>query len=140
VQALSIKAPWLWAIVAGHKTIENRSQVTHVRGRVLLHASKGCTAREYGDAAAFMFDRCGIASVPELDALPRGAIVAAADIVDCVTASSSPWFVGEYGWVLANVVALTAPIPCSGKLGFWRVPDEVAAQVRKAAAQSRGAA
>lgn len=135
VIALSVRQPFAWAILNG-KPVENRSQPTSFRGRVLLHASKGCTRKEFGDGAEFIFDVSGL-EVPELDELPRGAIVGAMDIVDCVTSHASGWFVGEYGYVLANVVALPEPIPCGGKLGFWRVPDDVAAQVKRAAEQIR---
>jgi hypothetical protein len=50
---------------------------------------------------------------------PAGGIVGVADIVDCVTASKSPWFVGNFGFVIANA----RPLPfyaCRGALGFWK--------------------
>lgn len=51
----------------------------------------------------------------------RGGIVGVADVVDCVAASNSPWFVGRYGFVLANQRPLPF-IPVKGALGFfdWR--------------------
>ena len=36
--ALSIRNPWAWAIVSGLKPVENRSWVTHFRGRFAVHA------------------------------------------------------------------------------------------------------
>jgi hypothetical protein len=51
--------------------------------------------------------------------LPRGAIIGEVDIVDCVTESQSPWFVGPYGFVLRNPAAYKEPIPCRGMLGFF---------------------
>jgi hypothetical protein len=38
--ALSIKQPWSWLIVFGHKDIENRSWPTRYRGRFLIHAGR----------------------------------------------------------------------------------------------------
>jgi hypothetical protein len=49
----------------------------------------------------------------------RGCIIGEVDIVGCVTQSKSPWFVGKYGFVLANPILYTMPIPCKGKLGFF---------------------
>ena len=61
--------------------------------------------------------------MPKYEALPRGGIVGHADIVDCVSKSNSPWFFGEYGFVLENA----KPMPfrsIKGKLGFFDVePD-----------------
>ena len=54
--------------------------------------------------------------------LPRGALIGEVDIVDCVTESESPWFVGKYGFVLDNLVAYEEAIPCRGKPGFF-VPE-----------------
>ena len=55
---------------------------------------------------------------PSFDELQRGGIVGETEIVDCVTRSTSPWFVGEYGFVLRN----TKPLPfrvCKGALGLF---------------------
>jgi hypothetical protein len=51
----------------------------------------------------------------------RGGIVATARIVDCVSDSSSPWFFGRFGFVLADVQAVPF-LPTKGALGFfdWR--------------------
>lgn len=129
MKALAVRQPFAWALLAGHKPVENREWPTSVRGRVLLHASKGCTKREYGDAAEWIYVACGVV-VPEIEELPRGCIVGAVTIVDCVEAHPSPWFVGPYGFVVEKPVALAEPIPCKGMLGFFRVPDDVAAAVK----------
>ena len=38
MRALSIRQPWAWLIVNGHKDIENRSWRTKYRGPFLVHA------------------------------------------------------------------------------------------------------
>ena len=40
MKALSVRAPWWWAILHG-KPVENRDWYTRVRGRVALHAVPG---------------------------------------------------------------------------------------------------
>ena len=41
-----------------------------------------------------------------------------------------PWAQGgKHWWHLAGFKALARPIPCDGKQGVWRLPDDVAAQV-----------
>ena len=51
-----------------------------------------------------------------------GTILGIVEIVDCVRRSASPWFVGDYGFVLANPRPLAEPVHCRGMLGFWDVP------------------
>jgi len=127
--AFSIRQPWAWLIVNGHKDVENRSWWCGRRGPVLIHAGKTMTKDDY---AACMIFIAGIAPqlsgnwrVPAYDILRQqcGGIVGEAEIVDCVTRSTSPWFVGEYGFVMRN----TKPLPfraCKGALGFFNPGNE----------------
>lgn len=109
---LSIKQPWAWLIVNGHKDIENRGWKTELRGRILIHAGK----KHDGSPAAW--DWPGIARPDHLD---YGGIVGEAEIVDCVTASASPWFQGPYGFVIRNARPLPFR-PFRGQLGFFQAP------------------
>jgi hypothetical protein len=127
--ALSVRQPWAWLILHRTKDIENRDWPTRFRGRVLLHAGKGMTRDEFDSAALFSFGRTGPARLPTMDALQRGGIVGSVEIVDCVSRSDSCWFVGRYGFVLRNPVALPFT-PWRGQLGFFDVPltlDQLAA-------------
>lgn len=56
--------------------------------------------------------------------LPRGAIVGLVEIVDCIRASTSPWFEGPYGFVLQNPRAIS-PIPCRGAQKLFDLPAEI---------------
>src|SRR5438045_8559495 len=38
MKALSIRQPWAWLIVNGHKPVENRSWSTKYTGKLLIHA------------------------------------------------------------------------------------------------------
>lgn len=134
MKALSIRQPWAWAILHAGKDIENRTWRTPVRGRILVHAAKSMTAAEWGSALGFMHDisiakpfPAGLA-LPTMSGLARGALVGTVEIADCVDdmrEARSPWFTGDYGFVLRNPVAFDAPIPCRGALGFFDVPDHL---------------
>lgn len=124
MKALSIRQPWAWLILHGGKDIENRDWPTNFRGRFLIHASKGMTRDEYVDAACALEDARLTdpteAILPPFSELERGGIVGEAEIIACVNTSSSPWFFGMYGFVLANAKPLPFR-PYKGQLGFFEV-------------------
>lgn len=125
MKAISIRQPWAWLILNADKDIENRVWRTRVRGRVLVHAAKGMTRREYEDGEfAFSCVPSLLIDMPRFEQLERGGIVGAVDIVDCVQASSSPWFEGPHGFVLQRPEQLPF-MPLKGSLGFFDVPDEL---------------
>jgi hypothetical protein len=39
MRALTIRQPWAWLIVHGHKDLENRTWCTSYRGPLLIHAA-----------------------------------------------------------------------------------------------------
>jgi hypothetical protein len=114
--ALSIRQPWAWLILHGGKDIENRSWYTHRRGPILIHASQGMTKAEYQEAQWTAEDN-GI-ELPPFDQLQRGGIIGQVEIVDCLTHSTSPWYFGQYGFLLKNPKPLPFQ-PCKGSLGFF---------------------
>lgn len=130
--ALSVRQPWASLILLAGKDIENRTWNTSVRGRVLIHASKGMTKAEYSDALNF-----ALAINPDLvrslvasnklgpNDLHRGGIIGSVELVDCVIGRrfcKSPWFQGPWGFVLAEPQSLPF-VPMKGRLGFFDVPD-----------------
>ena len=120
IPALSIRQPWTWLIVQGYKPVENRDwkyPPSH-RGDFYLHASKGCTKREYEDVVDFVETVDASIIIPPLKELERGGLVGIANMVDCVTESDSPWFFGKYGFVMENVRPIEF-IECKGQLGFF---------------------
>lgn len=54
MKVLSIRQPWAWLIVNGHKDIENRTWTTRFRGPIPIQASKGMTLDEYNDVDGFL--------------------------------------------------------------------------------------
>lgn len=125
MRALTIRQPWVGAILAGRKRIENRSWRTDsiLGERILLHAG----ARLDGAGAAF----CAARGWAPPTTLELGAIVGSARVVDFIERSRDPWFMGPIGWVLEDVRALDRPIPCLGKLGLWRPSADIVAQATR---------
>lgn len=122
IPVLSIRQPWAWLIVNGHKDIENRTWSTNFRGRFLVHAGKTIDAENY-DQALQIAAPLGIV-LPPTDELPAGGIVGEAVLHDCVTEFVSPWFFGEYGFVLRDQKPLPF-VPLRGRLGFFNVDPAV---------------
>lgn len=126
MKALSIRQPWAWLIVQGHKDVENRCWPTTFRGRILVHAGAHLTKPDYQACVLFI---AGIGPrdwrLPAYDVLKAqcGGIVGEVTIVDCVTESASPWFTGEYGFVL-KLAKATEFWPFKGALSFFQVPDD----------------
>lgn len=102
MKALSVRQPWAWAIVSGHKTIENRSWQTTYRGPLLIHAGRTFDPVGYerllGIAKRLRFE------VPSAAELARGGVVGRVNLVEIVTNAprNDPWFVGPFGWRLAH--------------------------------------
>lgn len=138
--AISLLQPWAWAILYAGKDIENRTWALprcRIGSRVLLHASKNVTRVYYQDAVDTISALVPSVVVPYYEQIAKGAIVGAVTFVRSLRPASYPtarWhFAGQFGWVVRDPVALTEPIPCRGALGFWHVPDAVAARVRELA-------
>jgi len=132
-KALSIKRPWARLIFGlkvdndkGYlKDIENRDwplwryfKREELPIRVYIHVPQ----KDDSAAMEWLMDR-GIPPMYVLqlytDRFYKGGIIGEIDIVDCVTESESPWFVGKYGFVLDNPQLYDKPIPCKGRLGFF---------------------
>ncbi|MRR49404.1 MAG: ASCH domain-containing protein [Rhodocyclaceae bacterium] len=120
--ALSIRQPWAWLIANGHKDVENRDWTTRYRGLFLIHAGK---TRDKGmfDDARWIAEDLGI-QIPDMDALDYGGLVGHGVISDCVTAHASPWFFGEFGFLVRDATPLPY-IPYRGLLNFFNVPVEI---------------
>lgn len=116
IPALSIRQPWAHHILHDGKDIENRGWPAKRRGWILIHA--GVTTAEDPDLI-------------RAKGLPLGGIVGLVRITGCVTASVSPWFVGPFGFTLADPLALPL-IPCPGRLSFFLPAPHILAKVAQA--------
>jgi hypothetical protein len=140
MKALSLTQPWASAIVLGIKQWETRSWATRFRGEVCIHAAKSFPPY----AQDFFEDQMqeGLL-LPDSD-IPRGAIVALAELVDCVRAEAvlptigrvekmyGNYESGRYAFRLANVRKLSQSIPAKGSLGFWDVNIATENAIREA--------
>jgi hypothetical protein len=123
MKALTICQPYAHLITIGEKRVENRSWPTSYRGRLAIHAGK---SREW-------MDEDDLKVYPDM---VFGAVVAVADLVDCVRydhiqdhQKKYPWLgehhhaSGPWCFVLADVKRLEKPIPWRGAQGFFEIPD-----------------
>ena len=131
MRALTLRQPWAHAVAHLGKRVENRgwSPPAHLVEEVIaIHA--GVTVDE--DDALHLVD-LGHELPREL---VRGAVIAVAVLEGVVTREDAlpddqrRWWVGPFGWVLADVVALPKPVPCRGAQGLWAVPLSVKIAVR----------
>ena len=130
MKALTLRPVWAWAVIHAGKNIENRSWLTHLRGTIAIHASKGLTRAEY-EACVEELPRRWQKEIPAFEEMVRGAVIGVVDLVDCVTESKSRWFYdGNYAFVLKNAHA-TRPVECTGALGFWDLPTNVERRIKR---------
>ena len=121
MRALSIRPPWAHAIAHLGKRIENRTWSTRYRGPLLIHASSTFVRSEFDELADILGYRV------EPHECASGAIIAIANLVDCVEASAvadDPWTCGPIAWILDDVRVLSTPIRASGRLGLWKPSPE----------------
>lgn len=143
MKAITLWQPWASAISYGLKEYETRHWPTHYRGPLLIHAA---TWKIDADGIDTWETAQGLSEedLPPVTKLPRGAIVAVCDVVDCLLMDTNfnpafelpkgtintvsigemeellgNWERGRYAWKLANVHKLINPIPCKGAQGLW---------------------
>jgi hypothetical protein len=120
MKALTVRQPWAWAILHAGKDIENRTWRTKHRGTLAIHAS---------------LSRAGHWTLPDRVIPPtnleRGAILGIVVVVDVVDRSTSDWFLGPFGWALADPYPLSQAVPCRGGLGLWTVPTDIEDLIRR---------
>jgi hypothetical protein len=151
MKAISLWEPWAGAIPAGLKHIETRSWATNYRGRIAIHAAKtrkGLTIiHPFKNDMMLCFKSKGIT---DLNGLPLGAVVATADLIDCIEIPEDvlglivlngevvkkeisfiddeilfgDYTPGRYAWILENIKPLETPIPAKGYQGLWNFEFE----------------
>jgi hypothetical protein len=70
--------------------------------------------------------RTGVVAVGRLD-----RVITRNDVRDPILGSR--WFSGPVGWVFSEVNELPEPVPCSGKLGLWQLPEDVSSAIGRQA-------
>jgi len=121
MKALSVRQPWAWAIIEGHKRIVNRTWYPgDLSGDFAIHAPSVFEAETYTTLTL---------TFPEID-WPKPARFKYGGIIGLVSyggsihggqsATADPWFTGPYGWMLSNPRRLPF-IECKGALGLWDI-------------------
>lgn len=114
MKALTICQPYAEMIVRGEKVIENRTWPTRHRGLMYIHAGKS---------------RAWLSDTFVSGSMPFGAVVAIADLYDCVKYDDLPAHLvgdrnayGPYCWLLRNVTPI-GPWPYRGAQGLFEIND-----------------
>jgi hypothetical protein len=150
MKALTITQPWATLIAIRAKRFETRGWQTPYRGPIAIHAGKNLAPiggerglRELCSTEPFtsVLTAAGITDVADL---PRGEIVAIAQLVGChptddITACTSAFEVtritgihpcrherafgdytpGRFAWVLGDVQPVSPGVEARGELGLW---------------------
>jgi ASCH domain len=120
MKALSVCQPWAWAIVAGIKTVENRSRPTRHRGPLVIHASN--SRRYLGEDYADL-----LPNMPPWEELDYGALVGVVEVVDSVSLAAverDPFAVGPWCWLLARARRIRS-VPYKGQVSLFDVADDL---------------
>ena len=129
MKALSIRQPWAWLIVNGHKDVENRAWHSRHKGPLLIHASKTMDKEALNDLLRGKLPF--IANRQKIE-LWQGGIVGIVDlwmirhVGENIPGGISPWHEPEcWGWYLKNARSFETPIEYRGWPGLFDVPDSV---------------
>jgi hypothetical protein len=150
MRALTLWQPWASAVALGAKRLETRSWPTHYRGTIAIHAAavgdRG--RRELGVNNPVWRHLRAMGCSTRFDELPFGAVVAVAEVVDCIPIGPpgmdpdrlsdrerdcGDYRAGRWAWALEVITALARPVECAGARGLWIVKDDLAARIRAAA-------
>jgi len=109
LRAISIHAPFAYAICMGLKDEEYRTQSTKIRGWILIHAS-------LSKASDIHIADYGI----EPSTIKRGAIIGACELTDCI---GKP---GDYAYCLESPILFEQPFEgIKGQQSiFWGISDK----------------
>ena len=153
MKGLTMTQPWATLVAIGANVIETRDWPTKYRGPFAIHAAKGFPADARALCRTQPF-RAALAAggSTSADELPRGAIVAVAELKSLLTcvpstlreirarsrrgelppheADFGDFSDGRFGFVLDDVQRVEPPVPARGMLGFWEVPPDVEALAR----------
>lgn len=159
MKAITVWQPWASLIACGAKEFETRGWATSYRGPIAIHAAaRKCDTKDIPASAIhdmvmalhpFTSKLAKTTMYLPLEILPRGCIIATAELVGCHKIvlhggrglpSTAPgwletdrgiyepserellfgdWAPGRFAWELQNVKMLDTPIPANGKQRIW---------------------
>ena len=128
MKCLTVQQPWAWMILHAGKRIENRSWPTKYRGPLLIHAVKARHLMRVDPS--YWRGTYGVTLAPD-EYLVFGAIVGQVQIIDCLPLEEVPLNLrtrfadGPFCWLLDESKTFDCPIPYTGRLGLFDVPENV---------------
>lgn len=126
MKALSIRQPWADLIIQGKKTLELRNWTVTHRGPLAIHASQtvdDAACRLHGIDPRHVSAGVLIGIV-NLDAtIPLDADAFAASTAEHL--STAAFKAPLFGWRLSDPQAFEQPIPYTGRMGLFNVPDRL---------------
>lgn len=124
MKALSLTQPWASLITDFGMNVENRTWNTKFRGFFAIHATKTISDEQ------FIYVRKAFKIKLRPEDLPYGSIIGITELTDVITSDmvtkdTRKWFIGDYGFVMRNIIKLPRPVPAKGSLNFWNMEDEI---------------
>lgn len=135
MKALSMTEPWATLVCLGKKRLETRSWATKYRGPLAIHAAKGMPKEARALLSQTHF-RSALGEWGLIRPFNLGHIIGVVNLVECTpTEELTPPIESAFGdfgpkryvWRLESPRLLNIPIPCTGHLSVWTVPDEILA-------------
>lgn len=154
VKIITLWQPWASLVALELKRYETRHWETNYRGKIAIHAAKRHIDPDGKYVIQQVHNLTGGKAPRIRGDYPLGAIVAIADLTDCLKMNPDygfrqlpgfisldtpsvlenavgDWKSGRYAWKLENIIALPEPIPYRGSQGIGNVSEEVQEQIRK---------
>lgn len=118
--ALSLDQPFAHLIFHHGMSVESRRWSTERRGTIAIHATAKRSKAEF----EWVRDEFGIDLSPS--DVDFSCVIGIANLVDVitkkdVTKKTATWFIGPFGFVLEDIVALPEPVPAKGNRKFWHL-------------------
>ncbi len=151
MKALSLWEPYATFMATDLKWNETRGWLTHYRGELAIcSAKRNWLPGEFGDEVEFLANRLSDLwwlenkrkpAAQRALLFPKGFVLCVVDLHDCKPTKGlmvSPlesivgnYTPGRFAWLTRNCRALKTPVPVKGKQGFFNLPAEVEAKVRR---------
>jgi hypothetical protein len=144
MRAITLHAPWAWAIAHGPKRVENRTwkpPSALLGQRIAIHAGRGLGTVGERESCILALLNTGI---DPPDEWPQSRVLCTARLQGWIAldgsfssevvryAYDSEWFCGPVGWVLEAVQAVPGEPSCGGERGLWAYrPPPAAASNRR---------
>jgi hypothetical protein len=132
MRGLTLHGCWAYAIAYDGKDVENRPweiPERHLGTRIAIHAGNN-PGDEPAKRGKPWPKACILATVTLAGSVADdGKYIGNLTQAQAQAALDSEWYGGPFGWVLTDLIVLPRPIPCSGALGLWFLPEPIRLQL-----------